>query len=126
MNVDQAKRLKVLEQGNLQLKQIVANRDRDLPILKEVSSGKLASKGLHAERLCWMTHWQDEGAIFERRAVLHAPRVADHDGTQADPLQHGPSAQRSWGPTTRSRNHPPYELKANMVDGTNILRWSPA
>jgi hypothetical protein len=44
MRVDQAKRLKVLEQGNLQLKQIVANRDLDLSILKEVSSGKLLTQ----------------------------------------------------------------------------------
>ena len=37
--VDQAKRLKALEQENLRLKRIVANQALDLSILKEVASG---------------------------------------------------------------------------------------
>jgi len=36
-HVDQAKRLKALEQENLRLKQIVANQSLDLSILKEVA-----------------------------------------------------------------------------------------
>ena len=39
LRVYQAKRLKVLEQENLQLKQIVTNQALDLSILKEVASG---------------------------------------------------------------------------------------
>ncbi len=39
LRVDQAKRLKALEQENLRLKQIVANQALDLSILKEVDSG---------------------------------------------------------------------------------------
>ena len=39
LRVDQAKRLKVLEQENLRLKRIVANQALDLSILKEVASG---------------------------------------------------------------------------------------
>jgi len=37
--VDQAKRLKTLEQENLRLKRIVANQALDLSILKEVAEG---------------------------------------------------------------------------------------
>ena len=39
LRVDQAKRLKVLEQENLRLKRIVANQALDLSVLKEVASG---------------------------------------------------------------------------------------
>ena len=39
LRVDQAKRLKALEQENLRLKRIVANQALDLSILKEVASG---------------------------------------------------------------------------------------
>lgn len=39
LRVDQAKRLKELEQENLRLKRIVANQAIDLSILKEVASG---------------------------------------------------------------------------------------
>ena len=39
LRVDQAKRLKTLEQENLRLKRIVANQALDLSILKEVASG---------------------------------------------------------------------------------------
>ena len=39
LRVDQAKRLKALEQENLRLKRIVANQVLDLSILQEVASG---------------------------------------------------------------------------------------
>jgi hypothetical protein len=39
LRVDQAKRLKGVEQENLRLKRIVADQARDLSILKEVASG---------------------------------------------------------------------------------------
>ncbi len=39
LRVDQAKRLKAMEQENLRLKRIVANQALDLSILKEVASG---------------------------------------------------------------------------------------
>ena len=39
LRVDQAKRLKTLEQENLRLKRIVANQALDLSILQEVASG---------------------------------------------------------------------------------------
>ena len=39
LRVDQAKRLKALEQENLRLKRIVANQALDLSILKEVAAG---------------------------------------------------------------------------------------
>ena len=39
LRVDQAKRLKTLEQENLRLKRIVANQALDLSILQEVVSG---------------------------------------------------------------------------------------
>ena len=39
LRVDQAKRLKALEQENLRLKRIVANQALDLSILQEVASG---------------------------------------------------------------------------------------
>ena len=39
LRIDQAKRLKVLEQENLRLKRIVANQALDLSVLKEVASG---------------------------------------------------------------------------------------
>ena len=39
LRVDQAKRLKALEQENLRLKRIVANQALDLSVLKEVASG---------------------------------------------------------------------------------------
>jgi putative transposase len=39
LRVDQAKRLKALEQENLRLKRIVANQALDLSIFKEVASG---------------------------------------------------------------------------------------
>jgi len=39
LRVDQAKRLKSLEQENLRLKRIVADQAVDLSILKEVASG---------------------------------------------------------------------------------------
>jgi len=39
LRVDQAKRLKTLEQDNQRLKRIVADQALDLSILKEVASG---------------------------------------------------------------------------------------
>ena len=39
LRIDQAKRLKVLEQENLRLKRIVANQALDLSVLKAVASG---------------------------------------------------------------------------------------
>ena len=39
LRVDQATRLKALDQENLRLKRIVANQALDLSILKEVASG---------------------------------------------------------------------------------------
>ena len=39
LRVDQAKRLKELEQENARLKRVVANQALDISILKEVSSG---------------------------------------------------------------------------------------
>ena len=39
LRVDQAKRVKALEQENLRLKRIVANQALDLSVLKEVASG---------------------------------------------------------------------------------------
>ena len=41
LEVDQAKRLKVLERENVQLKKVVADQALDIPILKEASRGNL-------------------------------------------------------------------------------------
>ena len=41
LRVEQAKRLKALEQENLRLKRIVANQALDLSVLKEVASGNV-------------------------------------------------------------------------------------
>lgn len=40
LRIDQAKRLKELEQENLRLKRVVANQALDISILKEVAEGK--------------------------------------------------------------------------------------
>jgi transposase-like protein len=40
LRVDQAKRLKELEQENVRLKRVVANQALDISILKEVAEGK--------------------------------------------------------------------------------------
>src|SRR5215469_2249505 len=61
---------------------------------------------------------QNAGTVSRRGAVLYTARSADPNGPLADALQHGPSAQQSRGPATRSRNLPACELKANMVGGT--------
>jgi transposase InsO family protein len=39
-------------------------------------------------------------------------------------LQHGPPAQQSRGPATRSRNHPACELRTHMAGGTTTPGWS--
>jgi len=44
LRVDQAKRLKALEQENLRLKRIVANQALDLSTLKEVASGHFEAR----------------------------------------------------------------------------------
>ncbi len=69
---------------------------------------------------------QDAGAVFERRAVLHTQGSTDHDGPLENSLQHGPSAQQSRGPATRTRNRPACELRTNMVGGTKTPGWSPS
>src|SRR6185295_20415237 len=56
----------------------------------------------------------------------HAERSPDHHRTLEDSLQHGPSAQQSRGPATRSRNYPACELRTNMVGGTKTPGWSMA
>lgn len=61
---------------------------------------------------------QDAHAVFKWRALLHAQRSADSDRMVADPLQHGPPAQPSRGPATRSRNPSAYELTTHRVGGT--------
>ena len=43
LRVDQARRLKQLEKENVRLKKIVAEKELDLSILKEVAEGKLLS-----------------------------------------------------------------------------------
>jgi len=67
---------------------------------------------------------QNEGAVSRRGTVLYTQGSADHDGTLAETLQHGPSARQSRRPATRSRNHPACELKTNMVGGTTTPGWS--
>ena len=53
LRVDQAKRLKGLEQENLRLKRIVADQALDLSILKEVASGNFSARPADAKR--WST-----------------------------------------------------------------------
>ena len=49
MRVDQAKRLKTLEQENLRLKRIVANQALDLSILQEVAAGTFEARPASAK-----------------------------------------------------------------------------
>src|SRR6185295_3246523 len=63
---------------------------------------------------------------FERRAVLHTQGSTDHDGPLENALQHGPSAQQSRGPATRTRNPSACELRTNIVGGTKTPGWSHA
>ena len=49
LRVDQAKRLKALEQENLRLKRIVANQALDLSILQEVASGNFYARPASAK-----------------------------------------------------------------------------
>ena len=49
LRVDQAKRLKALEQENLRLKRIVANQVLDLSILQEVASGNFSARPASAK-----------------------------------------------------------------------------
>ena len=79
---------------------------------------------LNACRKLGITEQTYEGAVFTRRAVLHAQRSADPDGALADPRQHSPSTQQSRGPVTRSRHRPACELIAHMVGGTTTPGWS--
>ena len=58
---------------------------------------------------------QNEGAVSRRGTVPYTQGSADHEGTLAETLQHGPSTRQSRRPVTRSRNHPACELKTNMV-----------
>src|SRR5262249_48778041 len=67
---------------------------------------------------------QDARSASQRGTVLHAERSPDHHRTLEDSLQHGPSAQQSRGPATRSRNHPACELRTNMGGGTKTPGWS--
>jgi transposase-like protein len=53
LRVDQAKRLKGLEQENLRLKQIVADQALDLSIVKEVAAGNFSARPADAKR--WST-----------------------------------------------------------------------
>src|SRR6185436_437005 len=69
---------------------------------------------------------QDARSASQRGTVLHAERSPDHHRTLEDSLQHGPSAQQSRGPATRSRNYPACELRTNMVGGTKTPGWSMA
>src|SRR5215472_10838560 len=76
------------------------------------------------ERLSRIIQWENAGPVSQGRAVLYTEGSADSDGALADPRQHGPSAQQSRGPATRSRNLPACELKAHMVGGTKTPGWS--
>ena len=67
---------------------------------------------------------QDARSASQRGTVLHAERSPDHHRTLEDSLQHGPSAQQSREPATRSRNYPACELRTNMVGGTKTPGWS--
>src|SRR5262245_46384674 len=64
---------------------------------------------------------QDARSASQRGTVLHAERSPDHHRTLEDSLQHGPSAQQSREPATRSRNYPACELRTNMGGGTQQL-----
>lgn len=68
---------------------------------------------------------KDARSASQRGTVLHAERSPDHHRTLEDSLQHGPSAQQSRGPATRSRNYPACELRTNMEGGTKTPGWSP-
>src|SRR5262249_4796243 len=67
---------------------------------------------------------KDARSASQRGTVLHAERSPDHHRTLEDSLQHGPSAQQSRGPATRSRNYPACELRTNMGGGTKTPSWS--
>jgi len=54
--VDQAKRLKTLEQENLRLKRIVANHALDLSILKEVAEGTFSARPVGVRP--WSMWWK--------------------------------------------------------------------
>ena len=64
------------------------------------------------------------GPVSQWRAVLHAQGREKSDPTVADTLQYGPTAQRSRGPATRSRNPPAGELRTDIDDGTKTPDWS--
>lgn len=38
------------------------------------------------ERLARIAQWENAGPVSKRRAILHAQRSSDSDGTLADPL----------------------------------------
>src|ERR1700752_365636 len=67
---------------------------------------------------------KDARSASQRGTVLHAERSPDHHRTLEDSLQHGPSAQQSRGPATRSRNYPAGELRTNMVGGIKTPGWA--
>src|SRR5262249_19129822 len=82
----------------------------------EIELGKGVAVG-EARRKLGITE-ENAGTVSRRRAVLYAARSAVPDGPLVDSLQHGPSAQQSRGPATRSRIPSGCELKTHMVDGT--------
>ena len=65
LRVDQAKRLKGLEQENARLKRLVADLSLDNSILKEVAAGELLSPARRREAVC---HAQATLLVSERRA----------------------------------------------------------
>ena len=65
MRVDQAKRLKKLEQENGRLKRLVAEQALDNAMLRELSRGKLLSP---AERRRTAAQLRDQFRVSERRA----------------------------------------------------------
>ena len=70
LRVDQAKRLKTLEQENLRLKRIVANQALDLSILKEVAEGNFSA------RLVGVRPWS---MWWKRSMCLSAAHVGPSD-----------------------------------------------
>ncbi|HJO06752.1 MAG TPA: IS3 family transposase [Chloroflexota bacterium] len=84
LRLDQAKRLKTLEQENLRLKKLVADQALDNAILKEVTFGKLLSPPRRRQAV---DHVRGRLGVSERRAcrvVGHARSTHRHQARRPD------------------------------------------
>jgi transposase-like protein len=82
LRVDQAKRLKGLEQENLRLKRIVADQALDLSILKEVAAGNFSARQEGGRP------WRTRCACFRSRSA--APAGPSGNSEQPSGIVHSP------------------------------------